>query len=94
MNTSRSTIALDQYEKDMTAYTYIQNTVNSIRLQGVGQIDNDHGAKILAALRTMIQTYEPVMPYPVDIEGGVERMNYHDAAGIITERFNDDNFGV
>lgn len=70
MNTSRSTVALDQYEKDMTAYTYIQNTVNSIRLQGIGQINNDHGAKILAALRAMIQTYEPVMPPGLPISRG------------------------
>ncbi len=62
MNTSRSTTSMNQYEKDMSAYTYIENTVNSIRLAGIGQIDNDHGAKILAALRAMIQTYKPVKP--------------------------------
>lgn len=62
MNTSRSTIDLSQYAKDMSAFTYIANTVNSIRLAGIGQIDNDHGAKILAALCALIQTYKPVKP--------------------------------
>ncbi len=62
MNTSRSTIALDQYEKDMTAYTYINNTVNSIRLQGISQTDNLHGDKMIKAISAVIETFKPVNP--------------------------------
>lgn len=62
MNTSRPTLSMSQYEKDMTAYTYILNTVNSIRLHSIGQVDNDHGAEMLSALRTQIQIFKPIKP--------------------------------
>jgi len=64
MNTSRSTVDMSQYAKDMTAFTYIANTVNSIRLAATGQLDNEHGAKILVALRALVQTHKPVQPKP------------------------------
>lgn len=62
MNTSRSTVDMTQHSNDMSAFTYIMNTVNSIRLQAVGQKDNDLGATILASICAMIQTYKPVKP--------------------------------
>ena len=63
MNTSRPTHSMSQYDKDMSVYTYILNTVSSIRLQSIGQTDNDHGAEILSAIRTQIQIFKPIKPH-------------------------------
>jgi hypothetical protein len=53
---------MSDYAKDMSAYTYILNTIASIRLKGIAQETNEQGNKILTALLNMIETYKPVKP--------------------------------